>query len=56
MGIILLGAIIIGLIYCLLFNWKAIGAIIVGLLAIGLCGAVGFGVLFVLFEWLGTLA
>ena len=50
MGIILLGAIVIGLIYCLLFNWKAIGAIIGGLLAIGLCGAVGFGAIALLFE------
>jgi hypothetical protein len=50
MGIILLGAMIIGLIYCLLFNWKAIGAIIGALFAIGLCAAVGFGALMLLIS------
>ena len=56
MGIILLGALIIFLIYCILFNWKVLGAILGGLVSIALCGVVGFGALYLLFAWLGTLA
>ena len=53
--IFMLGVIIIGLIYCILFNWKALFTIIGGLIALALTFAVGTGVLFLLVAWLGSL-
>ena len=54
MGILVLGAIIVGMLYMLLFNFKAFLGVIGGLLGLGLLWAVGMGALFGLFALLGA--
>ena len=43
MGILALGAIIIGMLYMLIFNFKAFLGVIGGLIGLGLVWAVGMG-------------
>ena len=56
MAIMVLGAMILGLLYMLLFNWKALGAFIAGLFGIALTFVVGFGGLYFIFEFLKSTA
>ena len=48
MFLFLLGAAVIFLLYMLLFNWRLLGALIGGIIAIGITFAVGFGALILL--------
>jgi hypothetical protein len=53
MGILVLGAIIVGLLYMLIFNFKAFLGVIGGLLGLGILWLVGMGALVGIFSLLG---
>ena len=52
MAIFILGVAVIALLYMLLFNWKALGALIMGLIGIAVTFAVGFGAFILLLKLL----
>jgi hypothetical protein len=50
MFLFLLGAAVIFLLYCILCNWRLLGALIMGVIGIGVVFAVGLGALILLMS------